>query len=198
MNDVKKYIYLTVVIFLVGVLAWIGFVSVSACGFSATCPEGALKAERTSIPTLIPATIPAANLNASTSAEDAVSEGNGKAVRPSNPGVAGPAVELTGNADAGMAVFEEHCAVCHVLDGVGGHPNPGSKAGIIPSLNPINETLKDPNYKTFAINIDLFIEHGSTPEGNSPIFQMPAWRDNDLLTPQQIADVIAYIIGLNP
>jgi mono/diheme cytochrome c family protein len=83
-------------------------------------------------------------------------------------------------------------------EGVGGHVNPGSADGTVPALNPIDETLKDPDYKTFATNLDLFLEHGSTPEGNNPIFQMPAWGDKNMITPQQIADVIAYIISLNP
>jgi mono/diheme cytochrome c family protein len=43
----------------------------------------------------------------------------------------------------------------------------------------------------------LFIEHGSTPEGDNPAKSMPAWGDNNTLTPQQIADVIAYIMSLN-
>ena len=41
------------------------------------------------------------------------------------------------------------------------------------------------------------MEHGSTPEGSNPILTMPAWGDKMLLTPQQIADVIAYMISLN-
>ena len=51
---------------------------------------------------------------------------------------------------------------------------------------------------SIATNLDLFLEHGSTPEGPGPTFSMPAWGDKKLLTPQQIADVIAYVISLNP
>jgi mono/diheme cytochrome c family protein len=49
----------------------------------------------------------------------------------------------------------------------------------------------------FATNIDLFVEHGSVPEGPSPLIMMPPFGDSDLLTDQQIADVIAYIMDLN-
>jgi mono/diheme cytochrome c family protein len=50
----------------------------------------------------------------------------------------------------------------------------------------------------FARTLDLFIEHGSTPEGPNPKDVMAAWGDDGKLTPQQIADVIAYIVSLNP
>ncbi len=35
------------------------------------------------------------------------------------------------------------------------------------------------------------------PEGDSPKEKMAAWGDDKKLTPQQIADVIAYVISLN-
>ncbi|MDP1716134.1 MAG: hypothetical protein Q8L41_15450 [Anaerolineales bacterium] len=58
-DDVRKYIYGTLTVFVVGILAWIGFLYVNACGFTLTCNRGALPVERTPIPTLIPATLPA-------------------------------------------------------------------------------------------------------------------------------------------
>ena len=67
----------------------------------------------------------------------------------------------------------------------------------MPPLNPIDPLLKDPDPKVFATNIDLFIQHGSVPEGISPFRTMPGWGDQNGLTQQQIADVIAYIISLN-
>ena len=75
--------------------------------------------------------------------------------------------------------------------------NPGSDDGTVPPLNPIDPTLVDPDYKTFAYNLDLFLQNGSTPEGPNAAFQMPAWGADDGLSQQQIADVIAYIISLN-
>ncbi len=127
----------------------------------------------------------------------AATEAASGVARPSNPGGPGPAISLTGNASSGQQIFSPNCAVCHGAEGKGGNPNPGSADGTIPPLNPIDPTMKDPDPKVFATNIDLFVEHGSTPEGPSPTFSMPAWGDKALLTPQQIADVIAYVMSLN-
>lgn len=201
MNDVRSYIYSTLLIFVFGVLAWIGLIFYNSCGLTTSCLNGAPKVERTSIPTLIPATLPPADrfVKAPVVVEvtPSANEVAGMIV-PSNPGGPGPAVDLVGNADAGKLLFEQNCVVCHGAEGVGGIPNPGSIEGTVPSLNPVNEMLKDANYKTFATNLDLFLEHGSTPKGNNPVFAMPAWGSSGTLSQQQIADAIAYIISLNP
>lgn len=117
--------------------------------------------------------------------------------RPSNAGGPGPALKLTGDPTAGAQVFVDQCKKCHGEEGKGEVSNPGSTDGTIPPLNPIDETMVDKDAKVFAYNIDLFVEHGSTPEGPSPKEKMPAWGDEGKLTPQQIADVIAYVISLN-
>lgn len=57
-DDVKKYIYGTVIVFIVGVLVWVGFVYTNACGFTLSCNRGALTVERTPIPTLLLANMP--------------------------------------------------------------------------------------------------------------------------------------------
>ena len=113
------------------------------------------------------------------------------------PVVPDPPSDLTGDATSGQQIFATNCQTCHNAEGKGGIPNPGSSNGTVPALNPINPTLKDPDPKTFATNLDLFIEHGSTPAGPGPTFNMPPWGDKKALTPQQIADVIAYVISLN-
>lgn len=117
--------------------------------------------------------------------------------RPSNPGGPGPALNLVGDATAGEKVFVDNCQKCHGEQGQGGIQNPGSDDGTIPPLNPIDETLVNTDLKVFACNIDLFIEHGSRPEGDNPKEVMAPWGDQAKLTPQQIADVIAYVISLN-
>lgn len=58
-DDVKKYIYGAVIVFVVGVLVWVGFIYTNACGFTLSCNRGTLPVERTSVPTLLPATLPA-------------------------------------------------------------------------------------------------------------------------------------------
>jgi mono/diheme cytochrome c family protein len=130
--------------------------------------------------------------------QPAASSESEKVPKPSNAGGPGPALQLTGDAAAGATVFSANCVACHGDQGKTGVANAGSTDGTVPSLNPVDEALKDPDKKVFAQNLDLFIEHGSTPEGTSPALSMLPFGDNKTLTPQQIADVIAYVISLNP
>ncbi len=118
--------------------------------------------------------------------------------RPSNPGDAGPAINLTGDPTSGAQIFVTSCQKCHGDKGTGGVNNPGSNDGTVPPLNPIDSSLIDSNAKVYATNLDLFLEHGSTPAGPNPQLSMPAWGDQKKLAPQQIADVIAYVMSLNP
>ena len=109
----------------------------------------------------------------------------------------GEAINLTGDPAAGAGIFRTKCAECHGKEGKSGQANPGSEDGTIPPLNPVEPDIKSPDAKTFATNLDLYIEHGAKPEGDNPTKMMPAFGDNKKLTPQQIADVIAYIMSLN-
>jgi mono/diheme cytochrome c family protein len=118
--------------------------------------------------------------------------------QPSGGGSPGPAASLTGDAASGRGLFGIDCASCHGPEGVQGVPNPGSDDGSVPPLNPIDSTLVNADPKIFAANLDLFLEHGSVPEGDNPLIKMPSFGDSKLLTAQQIADLIAYVIQLNP
>lgn len=117
--------------------------------------------------------------------------------RPANPGGPGEALNLSGDPAKGQKIFLEHCQVCHGIEGMDNIPNPGSDDETIPPLNPIDPTLVSTDYNTFAYNLDLFLQNGSLPEGPNAAFQMPAWGRLGILTQQQIADVIAYVISLN-
>jgi len=211
MNDVRKMIYGTIIGFFMMLVVWLSIVYVSACGLTLTCHRATPSVERTPIPTLIPVqgsesakpvSLPSSNgtpLPAlSPEAEEYISA-NPDVARPSNPGGPGPALDLTGDADNGKQLFAANCEFCHGAEGVGGLPNPNTMDGTVPSLNPIDPTMKDPDPKVFAFNIDLFIEHGSIPEAKDgyPARSMPAWGDRGALTPQQIANLIAYLINLN-
>jgi mono/diheme cytochrome c family protein len=121
----------------------------------------------------------------------------GEAAKPSNPGGPGEAINLTGDATKGAAIFTANCVACHGAEGKGGVANPGTDDGTVPALNPIDSTMVSKDAKTFATNIDLFIEHGSKPEGDAPTLSMLPLGDNKTLKPQEIADVIAYVISLN-
>ena len=175
------------------------------CGVNGNCVNGDLAGViHTPIPTLRAATLPAPTLgmlptvqpNASTSVTPTPS-GEEEVPEPSNPGLPGSAINLKGDPVSGQALFQRNCASCHGNKGTGGVYNPGSSDGTVPPLNPIDPLLKDPNPKVFAANIDLFIQHGSVPEGISAFRTMPGWGDQNAFTQQQIADVIAYVISLN-
>lgn len=135
---------------------------------------------------------------ASKAAAPAASSGGGDGVpKPSNPGGTGEAVNLTGDAENGEKLFVDNCVSCHGEEGKGGVANPGAKDETVPALNPIDAALKNADAKVFTANIDLFLEHGSSPEGNMPTLSMPAFGDNKTLQPQDIADLIAYVVSLN-
>lgn len=53
-DDTRRLVYGTIIAFLVFITAWLGFVYLSACGFTLTCIQGAPLVVRTPIPTLIP------------------------------------------------------------------------------------------------------------------------------------------------
>ena len=112
-------------------------------------------------------------------------------------GKPGPAVDLTGDATAGAAIFKDKCQECHGEEGKGGVANPGAEESPVPGLNPLDPEFVSADAKKFATNLDLFIEHGATPEGDNPAKVMKAFGDEGILTPQQIADAIAYVISLN-
>jgi mono/diheme cytochrome c family protein len=116
---------------------------------------------------------------------------------PSNSGDAGDAVKLTGDAIAGKQVYVEQCQLCHGTEGKGEVLNPGTDDGTVPALNPIDSTLIASSYKINAYNIDLFIQNGSSPAGPNPARLMPPFGAQNGLNQQQIADVIAYLIGIN-
>ncbi len=112
-------------------------------------------------------------------------------------GEPGVAVNIIGSADHGDILFEKTCSSCHGLHGMGNVPNTGSKDGTIPLLNPIDRDLFSPDPKAFAEKIDVYIQHGSRPEGANPQVSMLPFGDTNGLTQQQIADLEAYILSLN-
>jgi mono/diheme cytochrome c family protein len=123
---------------------------------------------------------------------------NPNAPRPSNMGGPGQAIFLTGDPVKGAEIFAANCVACHGVEGKGGVANPGSTEGVVPTLNPMEDKIKDEDERAYAYNLALFIQNGSTPKGSSPTFSMPAWGVLESLSQQQIADVIAYLIKLNP
>jgi mono/diheme cytochrome c family protein len=158
----------------------------------------------TTVPTTAPTVAPTkAAASSSAASSSAASSAASEAPQP-NCGKAdctksGPAItqNLKGDATAGLKVFTDNCEKCHGKLGTTGIDNPGSTDGTVPNLNPIDPGFSTKDAKAFATQLDAFIEHGSTPDGPSPKNVMDSWGDSNKLTPQQIADVIAYVMSLN-
>jgi ubiquinol-cytochrome c reductase cytochrome b subunit len=108
-----------------------------------------------------------------------------------------PAAFFVGNPRHGAVLFQTKCQACHGIHGAGHVPNPGSRAGTVPALNPISRDLYDARATAFVDNIDRFIQYGSVPEGPAPALKMPDFGISDTLTQQQIAQIEAYILQLN-
>ncbi len=146
----------------------------------------------------IPRSTPAPTPTEAPAAPGPTPAGTPEPARPSAQGGPGPAASLTGDPKRGVLYFGQYCAYCHGPEGVMGVPNPDSDDGTVPALNPVDETLINADPKVYIENLDLFIEHGSIPAGASPEIKMPAFGDLKLLDAQKIADVIAYVMSLNP
>lgn len=69
MNDVRRIIYGTIILFLVVLVAWMSIIYVASCGLTLTCGQAAPKVDRTPIPTLIPAQHSAPQMGAGTLVE---------------------------------------------------------------------------------------------------------------------------------
>jgi mono/diheme cytochrome c family protein len=112
-------------------------------------------------------------------------------------GPPGQAASLTGDASQGEPDFGRYCAFCHGPEGVQGLPNPGSDDGSVPVLNPIDPEIANSDAQVFAQNVDGYLESGSLPEGSGPLLLMPPFGQRQMLSQQQIADLIAYVLKLN-
>ena len=58
MNDVRRFIYVTLGLLTAVIFFWVSLVYLSACGFTLTCKRGEQRVDRTPVPTLLPATLP--------------------------------------------------------------------------------------------------------------------------------------------
>jgi len=109
----------------------------------------------------------------------------------------GEAARVIGNRERGAVLFKNYCSSCHGPKGTPGIPNPGSDDGKVPALNPVERELYSRDPRTFAANIDRFIQHGSVPSGKRPSLSMLAFGDTHTLTQQEIANVEAYVMSMN-
>lgn len=109
----------------------------------------------------------------------------------------GHAAYTIGDAENGAVLFKERCASCHGQDGKGGVLNPGSDDKVVPALDPIDRVFFNTDPRVFARNIDIYIQHGSVPEGPAPAIKMLPFGDSNALTQAEIANLEAYILSLN-
>ena len=115
----------------------------------------------------------------------------------------GAAASIHGDPYRGRRLFALNCTTCHGDRGTNGILNPGSDDGSVPLLNPIDSGFLEDISKgeeaaaVFAKELDLFIQHGSRPGGDDPLYSMVGWGDHKLLSQQQIADLEAYVMQLN-
>jgi len=65
MDDFRKFMNTALVAFVLLLVVWIGFVYISACGFTLTCQRGQPFVARTPVPTLAAATLPASDFSVS-------------------------------------------------------------------------------------------------------------------------------------
>jgi ubiquinol-cytochrome c reductase cytochrome b subunit len=111
-----------------------------------------------------------------------------------------PSTNIIGDKDHGAILFHQSCIMCH---GPHGNPQTPGFAGFmngapkgVPSLNPIDRNVFNPDPQTFAEHIDQFLQHGApNPEVGGPA--MPNFGDSHALTQAQIADLEAYVLSLN-
>jgi len=119
MNDVRRWIFGAFLGLFLFVGLMISVAYVSSCGLTLSCIQAAPKVNRTPVPTLVPATLPASIpvvLLPSATPENPPVD----IARPSNAGGPGLAVGLTGDADSGKEIFVANCQTCHGADGAGG------------------------------------------------------------------------------
>jgi len=110
-------------------------------------------------------------------------------VQPSVPGGPGEALGLAGDVASGARLFATNCQVCHGVGGKGGGLPSTADLDVwqvVPALVPLPEGLADSDAKVVAERMDLFIEHGSVPAGDTHGMVMLPFGDNQILTPQEM------------
>lgn len=102
-----------------------------------------------------------------------------------------------GNAADGKVAFGQYCAACHGPEGVQGIPNPGSNDGTVPPLNPLDPEIKGNDAAAFTSNVLDVLNNGSIPDGSDPLLVMPSFGKSQMLTRQQLSNLIAYLMQIN-
>jgi mono/diheme cytochrome c family protein len=95
-----------------------------------------------------------------------------------------PGVLLAGDVNAGRALYQQYCSMCHGPQGKGNGPAAAA-------MNPKPRDHTDGRYMNALSDAHLttVISEGGAAVQRSPL--MPSWKGT--LSPQHIADVITYL-----
>lgn len=107
----------------------------------------------------------------------------------SRPAASGAVAKVTGDANAGKALFtEKGCVACHVAQGV-----PGAVGTIGPSLNGLGDAAKHPQLASGEPNTPANIRGWiKDPQARKPGTQMP----NLGLSEKEADDLTAFLVTL--
>ncbi len=108
-----------------------------------------------------------------------------------------PPAPLTPELQRGLKIYEEFsCAACHGPGGKGGVHNFNAQSGqAVPPLNHVADGYTKPEL-TAKIQIGVPVEPKLDPNGPAPPLHMPGFKD--MLTDDQLNDLVAYLFSLKP
>jgi mono/diheme cytochrome c family protein len=108
-----------------------------------------------------------------------------------------PAAPLTPELQRGLKIYVEFsCAACHGVGGKGGVHNFNAQSGqAVPPLNHVADGYTKPELIE-KIQIGVPIAPKLDPNGPVPPLHMPGFKD--ILTDDQLNDLVAYLFSLKP
>jgi mono/diheme cytochrome c family protein len=108
-----------------------------------------------------------------------------------------PAAPLTPELQRGLKIYVEFsCAACHGVGGKGGVHNFNAQSGqAVPPLNHVADGYTKPELIE-KIQIGVPIAPKLDPNGPVPPLHMPGFKD--ILTDNQLNDLVAYLFSLKP
>ncbi len=115
-----------------------------------------------------------------------------------------PAVVVAQDAQAGAVLYEQHCAVCHGLEGRGKGPLAPALLLQPPSLRDL--TLRNDGFPTRRVvmridGTDPLVSHGSPMPVYGPFFAgddtaLKSESGQPIMTSRAIVDLVAYLRGI--
>jgi mono/diheme cytochrome c family protein len=107
------------------------------------------------------------------------------------------AAPLSAELQRGLKIYEEFsCAACHGVGGKGGVHNFNAQSGqAVPPLDHVADGYTKPELIA-KIQIGVPVEPKLDPNGPLPPLHMPGFKD--MLTDDQLNDLVAYLFSLKP